>query len=320
MLENRPLVSVVIPFYNTDPLFMKEAIESVISQSYIEWELLLVDDGSVQASTDVALEYSVRYPSKIYYLEHEGHQNKGTSISRQLGIDSATGELVAFLDADDVWLPTKLEQQVNLMEENPDAGMSYGNTLYWYSWNKAEEGVRQDYVPKLGFKLEGLFRPGQLLPLQLSGKTIVPCTCSVIIRRDILVTSGGMEGSFTGLYDDQAFYAKVSLLTPVYVSTQCWDKYRQHSSSMCAISERQGQSGAARLNYLIWLERYLIEEAIDDPHVWQSLKREMWLQNRAGSASKNQIVKRLKKWMLKLEEFLLPAALRRWIWLGDQFK
>jgi glycosyltransferase involved in cell wall biosynthesis len=299
---------------------MREAIESVIDQTYPHWELLLVDDGSKQESVEVALEYVDTYPRKIHYLQHEGHKNRGASISRQLGIDAAQGELIAFLDADDLWLPNKLEQQVLLMDERPEVGMLFGNTLYWYSWKGDDENLNQDYVPKLGYAIKGLFQPRQLLPLQLSGRAIVPCTCSVIIRREILAASGGMEASFTGMYEDQAFYSKVSLVTPVFVSTQCWDKYRQHSASMCAVSDRQGQTLTARIAFLEWLEVYLFEKTINDPEIWQALKRELWFQGQVGPAiggRKMKILKRLKKWLLKLEESLLPVPVRRRIWLRD---
>jgi glycosyltransferase involved in cell wall biosynthesis len=302
---------------------MREAIESVIDQTYPHWELLLVDDGSDQVTKEVALEYCKHYPEKIVYLQHENHKNLGTSISRQLGIDAARGDLIAFLDADDVWISEKLEQQVLLMDERPEVGMLFGNTLYWYSWRGNEENLNQDYVPKLGYAIEGLFQPRQLLPLQLSGRAIVPCTCSVIIRREIVAASGGMEASFTGMYEDQAFYSKVSLATPVFVSTQCWDKYRQHSASMCAVSDRQGQTAIARIAYLKWLGNHLNEKKIDDPELWQALKRELWLQGQVGSGTggrKMKILKRLKKWLLKLEALVLPSPIRRRIWLGSRTK
>src|ERR687898_692015 len=140
-----PLVSVIIIFLDAQR-FIREAIESVFGQTYSNWELLLVDDGSTDAGTDIALHYAGRYPQKVRYLEHPGHQNRGMSASRNLGIRHARGEYVAFLDADDVWLARNLEQQVTTLGAHPEAGMVYGNTQYWYNWTGDPRDVQRDFV------------------------------------------------------------------------------------------------------------------------------------------------------------------------------
>src|SRR5215207_7546630 len=132
-MNSRPLVSSIIIFLNEER-FIEEAIESVFAQTYDNWELLLVDDGSTDGSTQHALQYAERYPGKVRYLEHPGHQNRGMTVSRNLGVDHAEGEYIALLDADDVWLEHKLEQQVAIMNSHPEVGMVYGNQQYWYSW------------------------------------------------------------------------------------------------------------------------------------------------------------------------------------------
>src|SRR5947208_2727549 len=130
-LPGAPLVTCIIIFLN-EAHFLGEAIESVVSQSYPHWELLLVDDGSSDDSTSLAQDYTTRYPEQIRYLEHPGHTNRGMSASRNLGIHHARGEYLAFLDADDVWLPAKLVRRIELMEKLPEVGLLYGPTLFWY--------------------------------------------------------------------------------------------------------------------------------------------------------------------------------------------
>jgi glycosyltransferase involved in cell wall biosynthesis len=321
MAEYTPLVSVIIPFYNPNPQFMGEAIESVLAQTYPEWELLLVDDGSNQECVALAFHFMARYPERIRIYHHVGRKNRGVSASRQLGIDSARGELIAFLDADDVWLPEKLEQQLHLMSQYPEAGMSYGNTLYWYSWDLDREDRSRDYIPELGYKVEGMFQPGQLVPLHLSGRAVIPCTCSVIFRRAQLKLSGGMEESFTGMYEDQVIYVKISLSAPILVSTQCWDKYRQHTQSLSSVATRSGQEPIARLMFLQWLERYMSHKQVQDPDIWQELYRELWHYRQPSTffntESKRKILLWIKKWLLKIEETLLPASVRRRIWIRE---
>src|SRR5688572_6006241 len=100
----RPLVSVVIIFLDAEE-FIQEAIDSVFSQTYEMWELLLVDDGSKDSSSMIARRYAEEFPAKVRYLHHHGHQNLDMPASRNVGITAARGEYIAFLDADDIWLP-----------------------------------------------------------------------------------------------------------------------------------------------------------------------------------------------------------------------
>jgi glycosyltransferase involved in cell wall biosynthesis len=109
------LVSIVMPFLNPPVAFMHAAIESVLAQSYPEWELLLVNDGSRGESVALAREYALQYPEQIRYLEHDGARNRGHSASRNVAIQQAKGEYIALLDADDLWLAGKLEEQIKIM-------------------------------------------------------------------------------------------------------------------------------------------------------------------------------------------------------------
>src|SRR5262245_28935708 len=117
-----PLVSVVIIFLNAEK-FLQEAIASVLTQTYPNWELILVNEGSVDASIDIAMSHARSRPKKIRYFTHEGRVNLGMSASRNLGIENARGTYIAFLDADDVWMPAKLEEQVAILENEPAVAM-----------------------------------------------------------------------------------------------------------------------------------------------------------------------------------------------------
>ena len=189
--------------------FLDEAIRSVFAQTYDAWELLLVDDGSTDTSTETAKRYARQYPARVRYLQHEGHENRGMSASRNLGIRCAQGEYVAFLDADDVWLPPKLEQQVAILEANPDAEMVYGRTEIWYSWTGKPQDSRRDRMLPLGVPADTLVHPPTLFLLLLRNKVQTPTTCNAIMRRRLFDKVGGFEESFRGMYEDQALFAKV---------------------------------------------------------------------------------------------------------------
>ncbi|WP_288208088.1 glycosyltransferase [uncultured Parabacteroides sp.] len=108
-------VSVIMPMYNME-LFVGDAIESVVSQTYPNWELLITDDCSTDNSVNVVKKYMER--DKRINLFSTDHNTGSPSEPRNISLSQATGELVAFLDSDDMWLPCKLWEQVEFMEEN----------------------------------------------------------------------------------------------------------------------------------------------------------------------------------------------------------
>ena len=272
-------VSGILIFLNAEA-FLAEAIESVLAQTYQGWELLLVDDGSTDRSTSIARGYAQRHPGRIVYLEHDGHVNRGKSTSRNLGIRRAHGEYVAFLDADDVWLPSKLARQVATLSRYPEAVMLYGPTLYWHSWTS--ETSNRDFRGVLGVRPDSLFRPPYLLARFLARSGIVPGICSMLARRRAVVEVGGFEESIQQMFEDQTLIAKLCLHGPVFVDSTCYDLYRQHpgSSSSQAISAgayHPWKPSPSHLAFLEWLASYLESHPRADESLRLVLKRELWL-------------------------------------------
>jgi glycosyltransferase involved in cell wall biosynthesis len=272
-MSTEPFVSVVIIFLNAEN-FIQDAIDSVLAQTYIRWELLLVDDGSSDASTAIARRYAAQYPEQVRCLEHADHQNRGKSDSRNLGIQNATGKYIAFLDADDVWLANILEDEVAILEAHPEAAMVYGPIQWWYSWTGKPEDLGRDYVEELGVPPNTVIPPPRLLTVFLQDRAAVPS--DILVRREIIERVGGFEQAFKVLYEDQVFYAKVCLAAPVYASDQCWYHYRQHPDSTCARAMMTGEYDAARPVFLNWLAAYLSEQGVKDAALWQALEQELW--------------------------------------------
>ncbi|MFN0178290.1 MAG: glycosyltransferase [Gemmatimonadales bacterium] len=271
-----PSVSVIVIFLNAER-FMREAIESVVAQHSGDWELLLVDDGSTDGSTALAHEYLERLPGKVRYLEHPEHRNRGMSASRNLGLRHARGRLIAFLDADDVWLPNKLTRQVALLDAHPEAAMVYGATQYWHGWTGRDEDLARDHVPSLGIPGDTLYHPPTLSTLLYPlGQGTAPCPSDIMFRRSLVDEIGGFEEAFGGgnqLYEDQAFLAKVYLRAKVFVSSETWDKYRIHPDSCSSEVERLGRYRPVRRFFLSWLDRYLTTAGITDPAIHMAVRR-----------------------------------------------
>ena len=255
-MRTGPLVSAITIFLNAER-FLDEAIESVLAQTYDNWELLLVDDGSTDGSSAIARRRAERSAGRIRYLEHARHRNRGMSAARNLGIRHARGEYLAFLDADDVWSPRKLERQVTNLGAQPAAGMDYGATQYWYSWTGTTEDSQRDFVPPTGLPANTLVSPPTLLLRFLQEQTKPPATCSVLLRRAVVDEVGGFEETFRGMYEDQAFFAKVCLAVPVFMTGECAARYRQHADSCYARAKSAGQAERAERIYLSWLAWYV---------------------------------------------------------------
>jgi glycosyltransferase involved in cell wall biosynthesis len=124
MSSNLPLISVIIPVYNGDR-YLAEAIESVLAQNYHPIEIIVIDDGSTDNTRQVA-------ESLKKYIHYIYQPNRGAAAARNTGLKIAAGDLIAFLDADDIWNVTKLKIQTNIFTENPvvEIVSGYLQTIY----------------------------------------------------------------------------------------------------------------------------------------------------------------------------------------------
>lgn len=270
--HNSPLISVIIIFFNADR-FISEAIESVLAQDFKNFELILVDDGSTDGTSALARTYAEQMPDKISYLEHEGHLNRGMSASRNAGLQRARGDYASFCDADDVWVPTKLSEQLDVFKRHPELGAVCGSFICWRSWM----GGRDEIVLSGHVQNVPVHPPAACLAIDPVGHAVAPCI-DFLVRRDLALQLGGFEDYFTGMYEDQAFLAKVYLAAPVYFSSRVWLKYRQHSDSCMAVTERSGRHRLARRDFLEWLATYVrslpsLEPAGLEPAIDRALMR-----------------------------------------------
>lgn len=130
-----PKISVLIPVYNCGS-YLAEAIDSVLAQTFRDYEIIVVDDGSADDTAQVA----ARYPQVTYiYQEHSG-----VSTARNRAVAAASGEIVVFLDADDLWLPQKLQMQVDYLEENPDCMLVFtGAENFWQDEAGADQRQKE---------------------------------------------------------------------------------------------------------------------------------------------------------------------------------
>jgi glycosyltransferase involved in cell wall biosynthesis len=191
-----PLVSVIIPTYNRIQ-YVQLAIDSALAQSYPNCEVVVVDDGSTDGTGKTLRD---RYGDRIRYFYQD---NQGESAARNEAIRQSSGEFIALLDSDDVWLPAKLEQQLALFEANPELGL--------VSCHVTRINEQGDVVSR-----------GTLHPEQTSG--IVPVeviltdspvhASTITVRRNHILTEGGFDETIT-YGEDWDFCLRIAAKYPV---------------------------------------------------------------------------------------------------------
>lgn len=177
-----PTVSVVIPAFNA-AWCVRKAVDSVLAQTYRDFELIVVDDGS----TDDTPQVLAQYGDAIHVVRQS---NRGMGGARNAGIRAATGEFLAFLDSDDWWLPQKLERQVALMRQSPKVGFSSCAARV-----QDPEGREVNLWKCPGWK--GAF----IVHLFSSGADVPGSSSAVIARRQLVLDAGGFDESLRGAED-----------------------------------------------------------------------------------------------------------------------
>src|SRR5690606_11879416 len=133
--------------------------------------------------------------------------------------------------------------------------MVYGATEYWDDWDRGANQTNWVWT-RFGVPTHEVTRPPELLFHFLQDGGTLPCMGSLMVRASTARRVGGLEDRFRGLFDDQAFLAKLALAVPVYVTPEHHDRYRQHAASMCHQASLE-ETRAARLDYLAWLREYI---------------------------------------------------------------
>ncbi|MFQ5528716.1 MAG: glycosyltransferase family A protein [Gemmatimonadota bacterium] len=280
----QPRVSVVMPFLDPHPTHLEEAINSLLDQTFEDWELILVNDSSDQPATALAASYQASHREKIRLLSPEGLGPSGTSAARNRGISESEGEYVALLDADDIYLRDRLARHVEILDRTPEAAMVFGDTLHWYGWGDPPE--RGDEHRSAGVAA-GIVEPPLLLYRFLRGRGESLTTCSLTVRRSAITEVGGFEHEWTGLCDTNVFTAKLFANFPSIYSPGLVAKYRRHPDSMCRRATHETEVEARR-KFVEWVMGYAGRE-LEEPvrsDVTRACRSALWQLDhpRAGDA------------------------------------
>ena len=206
----KPKVSVIIPTYERREVVTR-AIDSVMAQSYRDWELLVVDDGSTDGTSAMVAE---RYPNVQVILQ----ENQGVSAARNVGIECSRGDWIALLDSDDVWMPRKLERQMAALAEAPTYRLCHTEEIW------IRNGRRVNQMKKHAKSGGHIYL--KCLPLCCISPS------SVLLHRSLLDDVGAFDESFPAC-EDYDLWLRVTAREPVlFVEEPLLEKYGGHEDQL----------------------------------------------------------------------------------------
>lgn len=216
-----PTVSVIMPAYNVER-YLSEAIDSVLAQTYADFELVIVDDGSTDSSRAIAEHYRAEHPDRIVVVSQE---NRGLAGARNTALGVASGRVFALLDSDDGWAPTFLERQMRVLEAHEDVAIVSGNAI---NRGGAEDGRPARAVPDP--------RPApDLLTILRDDMAVFIMS---VFRREVVDRVGGFDEEFR-TNEDYDFWIRAAFAGFKFLrNPEPLGFYRRHANSLSASDVR----------------------------------------------------------------------------------
>jgi glycosyltransferase involved in cell wall biosynthesis len=211
-ITKSPLISVILPVFNSQE-FVKESIESVLSQTFANFELIIIDDGSTDQSWNIVKSFK---DPRIVLLKNE--RNSGVSLSTNIGIQVAKGEFIARMDADDISLPDRFEKQLNFLNTHPDVGVLSGAIL--------PISPQGDKVGRITIPLEEPY----LIDFWLIFETVIKQP-AVMIRKEVLTKVKGYDPAYKAAVDYE-LWTRLAKVTRCANLSDLLIYYRIHDKSI----------------------------------------------------------------------------------------
>ncbi|TDU34407.1 glycosyltransferase involved in cell wall biosynthesis [Gelidibacter sediminis] len=218
-MTNSSLVSIIIPTFNRAK-YVGEALESIIAQTYTNWECIVVDDGSTDDTAEIMSTFCVNDPRIIFYKRPNDYP-KGVNGARNFGLHKSKGVYIAFCDDDDFWLFDKLEKQIPIFQAHPEVGLVTGNIEFVNA-----DGVRRGRVIKQtgnhGYVFEDLLFKNRL-------SMITP-----VLRREVFEKVGLFNTDFK-ISEDWEYWRRVAYYYPFYALPDVLACVRKHDANTSLI-------------------------------------------------------------------------------------
>ena len=237
-----PVISVIVPVFNGEKT-ISETIRSILNQTFQDLEILIINDGSTDNTLEILSEFE---DERIKIFSYE---NGGLPVARNRGIEQSSGDFVTFLDADDLWEPEKLEEQLKSLRHNPKAGVSYSwtsfideNSQFLYAW-------------------EPVYYSGDVYP-DLLLRNFISSGSNIMIKRSVIEKAGYFDPNLKSV-EDWDYYLRLAALCEFAVVPKYHILYRKSSQSM-----------TAKVDVMEETNLFVIERAFKNaPRELQHLKR-----------------------------------------------
>ena len=208
-----PKVSVIIPTYNRAHL-IKQSVQSVLEQSYQDFEIIIVDDGSTDNTDQV-----IRDLGKLVNIVYRYQENQGRSKARNTGLRIATGQYITFLDSDDTYLQNKLQVQVEFLDSHPDIGMVY-----------ASSACEDEFGNSLGSQYLA-FAQGQIYEQIAFCSPVTIILPTVMVRREIIEKVGFFDENLNR-FEDTDYWRRISRICLIGAIPQVLCRIKTHSGNI----------------------------------------------------------------------------------------
>lgn len=313
--------SVIIPLYNKAP-YVRKALDSIVSQTFKDWECIIVDDGSTDGSAAICEEYlSTLYSvpnTRIENIRLISQPNSGVAAARNNGVKQSNGQFLCFLDADDWWKPTFLEEMDRLIAEYPDAGLYASNYIY-YKPGKTHVAIS---LPRGYMDYPKAYYEGDAMPVW-TGATCMP--------RNVFDDMGGFPFGIK-LGEDFLLWAKTAIHYPIAFSEKPLAYYNNDVPASLRATRNLHAPEYHMLFNLGSIEREIGQSAISNQQsvIWKQLLDKLrasglmdyWLSNEYHNAAASELAKvdwsmqpkgagaQYEKpiWLLKVKRWIMRAG------------
>ncbi len=221
-----PVFEVIVPAYNA-ARFLRAALDSVVQQTFQDWRILLVDDGSTDETAAIAATYAEQLGPRFKYIPQT---NAGLPAARNTAIRHAEGEFLALLDADDVWLPCRLEETLKVFTARPRVGLTYGYI----------DSIDADGHVLQTFKTPNRHPEGKIGPRIYMRENDLPCPS--ITFRAACVAEVGMFDESMRATEDRDLWLRIALRYEVALVREVIAQYRTSPQAMTSDPERMFQA------------------------------------------------------------------------------
>lgn len=247
------MVSILMSTYNREK-YLRRAIDSVLAQTYTDWEFVIVDDGSTDQSQELILSYK---DERIQYIPMD--KNRFYCYAANQGLLKCKGEYVAFLNSDDEWMPDKLEKQIAFMEMNEKYGACFTEVIL--TDNEGHEVLDDDANMKQLFAVSYNTQTEWMHHFLFRGNTL--CHPSAVIRRELLDKIGGFNLLYCQLGDFE-LWIRIVTESPIYVMSEELIKFRWDVKGLDQASSVTKQHAVRMFNEYMLIRKQLVERLTDE--------------------------------------------------------